>query len=161
MRISSLALLFVASIANLFATDVIQLRFSEQTISAIKDAQDYTIASLTDIPPQPKYDKIHGKMILEPVLRWLVQHCQNGKNISATSFAQFADILLNPENHYGGLFAVGDPRKFAIQFNADGKTGYITLGSSLVIVYWDGRDEAALLNDSGRKALKQWMLENG
>mgnify|MGYP003608014327 FL=1 len=161
MRISTLVLLFVASIANLFATDVIQLRFSEQTISAIKDARDCSIVSLTENPLLPKYDKIHRKMILEPVLRWLDQHCQNGKAISVTSFAHFTDILLNPDNHQKTAFAVGDHAKHAIKFISAGKTGFITIGNIAIVVYWDDRNQAALLNDSGINAVQQWLAENG
>ena len=136
----------------------VKLRFSESAISAISDAKDCTAIPLKERPPQPKYDKATKKMLVEPVLRWFEAHAKNGKPLSEPSYKALADLLLNPANHYGGLFCVGDVPVMAIRIKIMDQAGYIVLHEGgLIDVFWDNTSQSALLNDTGRIALQQWI----
>jgi hypothetical protein len=113
---------------------------------------------LKERPPQPKYDKATKKMLVEPVLRWFEARANNEKPLSESSYKALADLLLNPANHYGGLFCVGDVPVMAIQIKIKDQVGYIVLHEGeLIVVFWDNGTQSALLNDSGRIALHQWI----
>ena len=136
----------------------VKLRFSDETITAIKDAKDCVGIPLKERPPQPKYDKATKKMLVEPVLRWLEARAKNGKPLSESSYKTLADLLLNPANHYGGLYCVGDVPVMAIRITIPDQAGYIVLNEcGLIVVIWDNTSQSALLNDTGRIALQQWI----
>ena len=136
----------------------INQRFSEATISAISDAKDCTAIPLKERPPQPKYDKEKKAELVEPVLRWFEARAKKGKPLSESSYKALADLLLNPANHYGGLYCVGDVPVMAIRIKMDDQAGYIVLNErGLIEVFWDNASQSALLNDTGRIALQQWI----
>ena len=139
----------------------LQVRFSEATITAIRSATNCFAMPLKEQPPRAKYDKKQKKDILEPVVRWFEAHTSETRPLSESSYGAFVDLLLNPTNHYSGLYCVSEPSVMAIRFVADGKIGYIVLHSSIVEVLWDDANPSALLNAQGRMALQNWIQENG
>ena len=108
-----------------------------------------------------KYDEKQKKDILEPVLRWFEAHASEARPLSESSYGSLADLLLNPANHYGGLYSASEPSVMAIRFVADGKIGYILLHFGIVEVLWNDTSPSALLNAQGSTALQNWIQENG
>lgn len=156
MRLVTLILMYGVLLQGSFGSDGPQPRFSESTAAAIQKARDGRMVLLSERPPRTEVDPENEQRSMEGVLKWLDEQIQNGKPISNVAFGQLADLLLDPANHHPGLYAVGDPARYAIRFTSDGKDGYITFGYSLVVVYWDSRREGVLLNDSGSKTLEEW-----
>ena len=136
----------------------INQRFSESVISAIRNAKDCLAIPLNERPPQPKYNKKAKQLLVEPVLRWFETRAKNGNPLSDSSYKALADLLLDPANHYGGLFCVEDVPVMAIRITRPDQVGYIVLHEGgLIEVFWDNAIQSALLNATGRSALHQWI----
>jgi hypothetical protein len=161
MRLIILMFVNTSLILQAFAADPISLRFSASTISALAAATESTITPLIERPPHAEYDKKNKRMIMKPVFDWFAEHSQESRTLSPASFKKLSSLLLNSENHYRGLFSVRDAANYVIKFIFDGRSGYITVGNTVVVVYWDDREQGALLNEAGTNALQQWIKENG
>lgn len=156
LRPSILACLFL--ISHAYASDVLELRFSKDILAALSTANDAIILPLTERPPLTKYDKKTGE-ITAPVIHWLDARIKNGTPLPQADFEDLKALVLNPENHYTGLYAVGEPSDTAIRFTSEDQTGYIILHQSLVSIYWKEKCNGALLNDEGTKALELWKKQ--
>lgn len=156
-----LPLLLIAGFAftgQVPGTDVASFRFSGATIAALERAEDWTVFPLEKNLPLVKYDKVHKKLLVGPVRRWLEAHSRNGKPLPEPSFHALTRLLLDSGNHNEGLFAVSEPVAMAIRFRSAGEAGYIVLHvSSLAVIYWGENSEGTMLNETGAKALRQWI----
>ena len=137
-------------------------RFSKDTITAIKDAKNCIAIPLKGRPPQAKYDKATKKEFIEPVLRWFDARARGGKPLSEAEYQAVAELLLNPTNHYGGLYCVGDDGPVAaIQIKVNDQVGYVILHmGGLIKVFWGNGSQSALLNKSGKIVLQQWVSDH-
>jgi len=109
-----------------------------------------------------KYDKKQKKDIIEPVLRWFDAHSSKARPLSQSSYGALADLLLDPANHWAGLYCFEDESPVtAIRFTAREKVGYIVLHSRIVEIVWDEHTPSALLNKQGAIALQNWIKDNG
>lgn len=159
MRFLPAILASLVLISQAFASDPLRVRFSEDTLAALHSASDSIAVSLTERLPRTKHDKT-GE-ITAPVILFLNEQIKNGTPLAEEDFESLKALLLNPANHDTGLFAVGDPPEIAIQFTAEGQTGYLILSSSGVSIYWKEKCQNALLNEKGTQALALWKKQKG
>ena len=155
-------LLFSAIASLPAANDPVAIRFSAATIAALNDATDTTFFKIEGSPPPGRFLKKGKKFDLSELQGWLQKQRKDEKKLSSSAYLGFKDILFDPGNHYQGIFNVFIPSTCAIAFRSKGTTGYIVIYQyELIAIVWEGRWEAALLNDTGRKLLEQWNNENG
>lgn len=152
-----LALFFLAVGVSAGVPDAVHLRFSEASLAALAAAEEGTFFALDDQVPSGKYDVKTQKLDIAPTLAWLQERQKHEKPLSRHAFAELKKILLSPSSHYEGLFTASEPAVLAITFRHGGQTGILVLHRSLVYLLWDGTNQAALLNDSGSRALSLWM----
>jgi hypothetical protein len=152
-----LALFFLAVGASAEVPDAVHLRFSEASLAALAAAEEGTFFALNDHVPSGKYDAKTQKLDIGPTLAWLQERQKQEKPLSPHAFSELKKILLSPSSHYKGLFNVTEPAVLAVAFRHGGQTGILVLHENLVFLLWDGTNQAALLNDSGSRALSLWM----
>jgi len=156
-----LSTLLLAATVSAQETNVIEQRFSQDTLRALNTAADTAIFPLSGRSPDPIYDKAAKLLDLKPVLAWLQKQQLTNKAMAATEMDHLRSLILNPKNHRPGLFSVIEPRLTAVSFTSNGQKGFIVLGNSLVSIFWEGRLESALLNDIGADKLQEWLKANG
>lgn len=133
-------------------------RFSEETITAIKDAKDCMVIPLKERPPQPKYNKGTEKQFIESVMRRFDALSKNGKPLSESAYHDLEDLLLNPANQNWGCYCVTDVAVAAIRIKMNDQVGYIVLNrGGFISVLWGNASQYTLLNDTGNIALQQWI----
>jgi len=143
-------------VSRAFAADPVHCRFSDATISALNDATASDGFSIEARPPSARYIKREHRSDTTAIRAWLEKQRSHGERLSPEAYRALRSLLLNPENHFGGLFAVMEPASYAVAFQARARTGYIILHDSLVTILWNGRLETALLDTKGTEALRRW-----
>jgi len=154
------SLLFATSVSTQEKTAVEQ-RFSQDALRALTTSGDMAIFPLSGHRPNPVYDEKAKLLDVKPILIWLQKQQVDSRPLAVAKMDQLRALVLSPKNHQSGLFAVVEPTSSAVFFTSSGKQGFIVLGYSLVSIFWDGRMETALLNDTGVKELQKWIKTNG
>ena len=143
-----------------YSHNPLRIRFSEEAITAIKDAKDCMVIPLKERPPLPKYNKATKKESIEPVLRWFDARAREGKPLSEAAYQALADLLLNPANQNWGCYCVTDVAVAAIRIQMKDQVGYIVLNTGgLISVHWGNASQSTLLNKTGKIVLQQWVSD--